>query len=187
MFGPFSFSGAHSARNGPSVGSATRARGYARHYLWNTTVFWGATSLACIAALGFLALGEHIAEGAIGPAGGCLVRRALPAGRPAPLFVLENLPRPPGPGRGARPPSRVGVASKASSIFWNKLAFLEEKYHLEIVRGVGMRPLTLGSGEIVQEGWFLAAQGYHDLLAPGDQVRGTLYPRTRVIDALVKV
>ena len=79
------------------------------------------------------------------------------------------------------------VASKASHIFWNKLAFLEEKYHLQIVRGVGMRPLTLGSGKIVKEGWFLAAQGYHDILAPGDQVRGTLYPRTRLIGTLIKV
>ena len=79
------------------------------------------------------------------------------------------------------------VASKNAYIFWYKLAFLEEKYYLNIVRGVGMRPLTLGSGKIIKEGWFLAAQGYHDLLAPGDQVRGTIYTRTRVIDSLVKV
>ena len=186
MLGPFSFSGAHSARNGPSVGSATRARGYARHYLWNTTVFWGTTSLACSAALGFLSLGGHIAEGAIGRReavwyvalsllGGLLLYSFWRTSR-----ALRDL-------AGACAAFEGRVASKASSIFWNKLAFLEEKYHLEIVRGVGMRPLTLGSGEIVQEGWFLAAQDYHDLLAPGDQVRGTLYPRTRVIDALVKV
>ena len=79
------------------------------------------------------------------------------------------------------------VASKSSYIFWNKLAFLEEKYYLKIVRGVGMRPLTLGSGKIVKEGWFIAAQGYHDILAPGDQVRGTLYSRTRLIVTLLKI
>ena len=50
-----------------------------------------------------------------------------------------------------------------------------------------MRPLTLGSGKIVKEGWFIAAKGYHDILAPGDQVRGTLYPRTRLIGTLIKV
>lgn len=185
MLGPFPFSGAHSARNRPSVGSATRARGYARHYLWNTTVFWGASSLACVAALGFLALGGRVAGGALGREavwfgalfllGGLLVYSSWRVSR-----ALMDL-------AGERAAFEGRVAARSSSIFWNKLAFLEEKYHLQIVRGVGMRPLTLGGGAIVREGWFLAAQGYHDLLAPGDQVRGTLYPRTRVIDALVKV
>ncbi len=79
------------------------------------------------------------------------------------------------------------VASKTSYVFWNKLAFLEEKYYLQIARGTGMRPLNLGSGKIVEEGWFLAAQGYHALLVRNDQVRGTLYHRTRLIGVLVKV
>ena len=54
MLGPFPFSGTHASRNNPSVGSATRARGYARHYLWNTSIFWSVVSLACISGLGYL-------------------------------------------------------------------------------------------------------------------------------------
>ncbi|MDE0331767.1 MAG: hypothetical protein OXL41_07850 [Nitrospinae bacterium] len=180
MLGPFPFSGTHASRNKPSVGSATRARGYARHYLWNTSVFWSVISLACISSLGYLFAqrplkGEMLFYAAASLLGVLLAYSFWRASR-----ALRDLMSEPVDFEGR-------VASKASYIFWNKLAFLEEKYHIRIVRGLGMRPLTLRSGKFIKEGWFLAAQGYHDLLAPGDQVRGTLYPRTRVIDSLVKV
>ena len=176
MLGPFPFSGTHSSRNNPSIGSATRARGYARHYLWNTSIFWGLVSLACISCLGFLIIQQETLFYAAASVLGVFLAYAFWRTSRALTDLMGD------------PVSFEGrVASKSSYIFWNKLAFLEEKYHLRIVRGVGMRPLTLGSGKIIKEGWFLAAQGYHELLAPGDQVRGTLYPRSRIIAALVKV
>lgn len=176
---PASFSGARSGRDGPSIGSATRARGYARHYLWNTCAFWGAASLACASGLGFLIAARPLEEEtffyAASALGAVFVYALWRASR-----ALADL--------GGKPARFEGrVASKSASVFWNKLAFLEEKYYVEIARGAGMRPLTLGGERVVGEGWFLSARGYHDLLAPGDQVRGTLYPRTRLIDALVKV
>lgn len=180
MLGPFPFSGTHASRNKPSVGSATRARGYARHYLWNTSVVWSIVSLACISGLGYLFAQRPLQQETLFYAAASLLGVFLAYSFWRASRALRDLMDEPVNFEGR-------VASKASYIFWNKLAFLEEKYHLKIVRGVGMRPLTLGSGKIIKEGWFLAAQGYHDLLAPGDQVRGTLYRRSRVIDALVKV
>ncbi len=180
MLGPFSFSGSHSSQNNPSVGSATRARGYARHYLWNTSVFWSLVSLACISGLGFLIAQRPIAHETIFYVVASVLGVFLAYSFWRTSRALRDLM--------GEPRSFEGrVASKSSYIFWNKLAFLEEKYYLKIVRGVGMRPLTLGSGKIVKEGWFIAAQGYHDILAPGDQVRGTLYSRTRLIVTLLKV
>ena len=180
MLGPFSFSGSHSGQNNPSVGSATRARSYARHYLWNTSVFWSLISLVCISGLGFLIAWRPIEEEAIFYAAASVLGVFLAYTFWRTSRALRDLM--------GEPVSFEGrVASKASYIFWNKLAFLEEKFYLKIVRGVGMRPLTLGSGKIVKEGWFIAAKGYHDILAPGDQVRGTLYPRTRLIVTLLKV
>lgn len=180
MLGPFPFSGTHASGNKPSVGSATRARGYARHYLWNTSIFWSVISLACISGLGYLFAQRPIKEDVLFYAAASVLGALLLYAFWRTSRALTDLMSEPVNFEGR-------VASKASYIFWNKLAFLEEKYHLRIVRGVGMRPLTLGSGKIIKEGWFLAAQGYHDLLATGDQVRGTIYPRTRLIDSLVKV
>ncbi len=180
MLGPFPFSGTHASRNTPSVGSATRARGYARHYLWNTSIIWSVASLACISGLGYLIAQRPFKDDTLFYAAASVLGAFLAYSFWRASRALRDLMDEPVNFEGR-------VASKASYIFWNKLAFLEEKYHLRIVRGIGMRPLTLGSGKIIKEGWFLAAQGYHDLLAPGDQVRGTLYRRTRVIDALVKV
>ncbi len=180
MLGPFPFSGTHASRNNPSIGSATRARGYARHYLWNTSIFWGVVSLVCISGLGYLFAQRPIRDETLFYAAASVLGVFLAYSFWRITRALRDLMDEPVEFEGR-------VASKASYIFWNKLAFLEEKYHLRIVRGVGMRPLTLGSGKIIKEGWFLAAQGYHELLAPGDQVRGTIYARTRVIDSLVKV
>ena len=180
MLGPFSFSGSHSSQNNPSVGSATRARSYARHYLWNTSIFWGLISLACISGLGFLIARRPIAHEAIFYVAASVLGVFLAYSFWRTSRALRDL-------MGVPTSFEGRVASKSSYIFWNKLAFLEEKYYLKIVRGVGMRPLTLGSGKIVKEGWFIAAQGYHDILAPGDQVRGTLYSRTRLIVTLLKV
>ena len=180
MLGPFPFSGTHSSRNNPSIGSATRARGYARHYLWNTSIFWGLVSLVCISCLGFLIAQRPIQQETLFYAAASVLGVFLAYAFWRTSRALTDLMSDPVSFEGR-------VASKSSYIFWNKLAFLEEKYHLRIVRGVGMRPLTLGSGKIIKEGWFLAAQGYHELLAPGDQVRGTLYPRSRIIAVLVKV
>lgn len=180
MLGPFPFSGTHSSRNSPSIGSATKARGYARHYLWNTSIFWGVVSLACISGLGFLIAQRPLKDEVLFYAAASVLGVFLAYSFWRTSLALRDLMGDPVSFEGR-------VASKSSYIFWNKLAFLEEKYHLQIVRGVGMRPLTIESGRIIKEGWFLAAQGYHDLLAPGDHVRGTLYLRTRVIGALVKV
>ncbi len=180
MLGPFPFSGTHASRNNPSIGSATRARGYARHYLWNTSIFWGLVSLACISGLGYLIAQRPLEDETLFYVAASVLGVFLAYSFWRTSRSLTDLMSEPVNFEGR-------VASKSSYIFWNKLAFLEEKYHLEIVRGIGMRPLTLGSGKSVREGWFLAAQGYHDLLAPGDHVRGTLYPRSRVIGALVKV
>ena len=44
--------------------------------------------------------------------------------------------------------------------------------YLKSFAAVGMRPLTLGSGIIVKKDGFIAAKATHDILAPGDQVRG---------------
>ncbi len=180
MLGPFPFSGTHSSRNNPSIGSATRARGYARHYLWNASIFWGVLSLVCISGLGYLLARYSLTDEII-------IYVVVPVLSALFAYTFWRTSRAVGDLMGK--PLNFGgrVDSKASYIFWYKLAFLEEKYYLRIVRGVGMRPLTLGSGKIIEEGWFLAAQGYHELLAPGDQVRGTIYARTRVIDSLVKV
>ena len=180
MLGPFSFSGSQSGQNNPSVGSGTRARSYARHYLWNTSVFWSLISLACISGLGFLIAWRPIAHEAISYVAASVLGVFLAYSFWRTSRALRDL-------MGVPTNFEGRVASKSSYIFWNKLAFLEEKYYLKIVRGVGMRPLTLGSGKIVKEGWFIAAQGYHDILAPGDQVRGTLYSRTRLIVTLLKV
>lgn len=180
MPAPFSFPGAGPERDGPSIGSATRARGYARHYLWNACAFWGAASLACASGLGFLIAARPLGREALFYAAASALGAVLAYGCWRASRALADL--------GAGPARFEGrVASKAASIFWNRLAFLEEKYYVEIARGAGMRPLTLGGERVVGEGWFLAARGYHDLLAPGDRVRGTLYPRTRLINALVKV
>ena len=180
MLGPFPFSGTHASRNNPSIGSATRARGYARHYLWNTSIIWGVVSLACISGLGFLIAQRPIKQETLFYASASILGVFLVYAFWRSTRALTDLK--------SEPVSFEGrVASKNAYIFWYKLAFLEEKYYLNIVRGIGMRPLTLGSGKIIKEGWFLSAKGYHDLLAPGDQVRGTIYPRTRVVGALVKV
>ena len=180
MPGPFSSSGARSGREEPSIGSAARARGYARHYLWNAFLFWGAASLGCASGLTFLIFARPLGEETAFRLAASLLGVSLAyAGRRAALALRDLTGEPTGfEGR---------VASKASSVFWNKLAFLEEKYYLRIVRGAGMRPLASGGGKIIEEGWFLAARDYHDLLAPDDQVRGTIYRGTRLIAALVKV
>ncbi|MYA97272.1 MAG: hypothetical protein F4X91_12790 [Nitrospinae bacterium] len=180
MLGPFPFSGTHASQNKPSVGSATKARGYARHYLWNASILWGVASLVFISGLGFLIAQRPLKEEMLFYAAASVLGVLLAYAFWRTSRALIDLR--------SEPVSFEGrVASKNAYIFWYKLAFLEEKYYLNIVRGIGMRPLTLGSGKIIKEGWFLAAQGYYDLLAPGDQVRGTIYARTRVIDSLIKV
>ncbi len=79
------------------------------------------------------------------------------------------------------------IAGKRAAIFGYKLFFFEERYYLRIERGNDHRPLALGTGVELSEGWFLAGKGYHDLLSGGDRVRGKVYPRTRLIASLVKV
>ncbi len=179
MLGPFSFSGARSAN--PSIGTATRARGYARHYLWNAALFWGVGCLAGASGLAFLRFGRPLPGGVLlYYAAASLLAAVLVYSIWKVSCALMDLREEPLHFEGR-------VASRAARVFWTKLAFLEEKYYLEIVRGTGLRPLTLGTGRIVGEGWFLAAQGYHDLVVPGDRVSGTLYARTRLVATLLKV
>ena len=158
-------------------GPAVLARAYARQRLTAAVVFWGGG-----AALSLLLLGGGLASFFAVPDGGAPLAAAagglglalsLWMGGRAALDLWE-----------APVPFEGRVAGKAASLFWNRLTFLEDKYHLRLARGADMRPLAAGGR--VAEGWFLAARGYHELVNPGDAVRGALHRRTRLIAHLVK-
>ncbi len=160
----------------PFVPPVVEARGYARHYLKNAAVFWGILSLV----FGALILSSTLRGPLFGPA------EILIAGLGAAVSIFRG-------GRalwdllGEPIPIEGQVAEKSASLFFNRLAFLEDKYHLRIERGADHRPLALGTGIDLSGGWFLAGRGYHDILAEGDRIRGAVYRRTRVIASLVKV
>jgi hypothetical protein len=165
----------------PPVPPVVEARGYARHYLKNAAVFWGILALDFGALIAFLALRGPLLIGTLlGPA------EILIAGVGAAVSIFRG-------GRAlsdllGEPIAIQGqVAEKSASLFFNRLAFLEDKYHLRIERGADHRPLALGTGVDLPGGWFLAGQGYHEILAEGDRIRGAVYRRTRVIASLVKV
>ncbi len=154
--------------NGESfVGAAVTARGYARWRLVKSSIFWGV-----VAAMSLLAgfRGGLL----LWPAGAGLAAAVWMGGR-----TLSDLMEEPLPFEGR-------VAERRTSRLWDRLIFREERFYLRIERPPDFRPLTLGTGRTVAPGWFLAARGYHDLVEAGDEVRGALHRRTRLIASLVK-
>ncbi len=156
------------------------ARGYGAHYLRNAVVFWsvaGGLSAAAIVLAIFSGFWTGIARWEfILPAAGAVLAVAIYRGVRA-LMDLYDKPI----------PIQGKVAQKSASIFLNRLLFLEDKYHLRIVRGDDHRPLAYGTGLEMAEGWFLAGIGYHNIVAEGTRIRGSAYRRTRVIASLVKL
>jgi hypothetical protein len=154
------------------------ARGYARHHLKNVCVFWGVVALLCLlSGGGFFLAGSWKGYA---PAGYTVIIAVFLIsaymGGPALADLL-----------GQPIPYECQIAGKRASIFGYKLFFFEERYYLRIERGKDHRPLALGTGLELSEGWFLAGKGYHRILSVGDRVRGKVYLRTRLIASLVKV
>ncbi|MEK6709844.1 MAG: hypothetical protein AABZ64_04615 [Nitrospinota bacterium] len=158
--------------------AAVRARAYARRHLLRSLVFWGSGAILALTVLGAWFASLALAgEGEPALLIGGTLALALSSWKGA-LAALDLWEKPLlFEGR---------VAGKAASPFWNRLTFLEDKYYLRLERGPAMRPLALGTGREVQGGWFLAARGYHEILSPGDGVRGALHRRTRLVARLVK-
>ncbi len=167
-----------SGRGEPFFGSAVMARGYAIHHLKNACVIWGALAFLCLltgAGIFFAGLWKTYAPASYLAVVSVFLISVYMGGR-----ALRDLT--------GQPVSFEGrVAGRHASLFWYKLFFLEDRYYLRVERGDDRRPLTYGTGVDLAEGWFLAGKGYHDILAGGDRVRGTVYRRTRLIASLVKV
>ena len=156
------------------------ARGYAAHYLKNAVAFWGvaaglsAAAIAQVFLSGFwtgVARREYVLAAAVAALAVAIFRgvRAL----------LDLL---------GKPVSIQGkISGKSASLYLNRLVFLEDKFHLRIVRGDDHRPIAYGTGLELAEGWFLAGKGYHDIVAEGSRVQCSVHRRTRVIASLVKL
>jgi hypothetical protein len=176
--GPFlkhSFEG-----DNPVPPSVVLARGYAVHYLKNAVAFWGIAALLSFAAAltaAYTELWRGAAPNAVvlSAAAGVFAVSLYRGGRA--LWDLFDKPI----------PIAGKVSGKSASLFWNRIAFLEDKFHLRIVRGDDHRPLAYGTNFALSEGWFMAGRGYFEIFAEGHHVRGTAYRRTRVIDSLVKL
>ena len=156
------------------------ARGYGVHYLKNAAVFWAVgafISASVIASALYSEIWRSVAPPSlVVAAAGVVLAAAIYRGGRALRDLLDE------------PISFEGkVAGKSASLFWNRLTFLEDKFHLRIVRGDDHRPISYGTGFDLREGWFLAGKGYHDIVSEGTRVRGQAYRRTRVIDSLVKL
>ncbi len=173
----FSFPSDRSGGETPSVAPVVAARGYARHHLKNACAFWGALLFLCLLAAGFFYAGMWKGYA---PAGYTVVLMVfLVSAYMGGLALLDLL---------GQPVSFEGqVAGKSASLFRFKLFFLADRHYLRIERGGDHRPLAYGTGLEIPEGWFRAGKGYHDILAGGDSVRGTVYRRTRLVASLVKV
>ena len=174
----FSFPSERSGENEVPLVPVVAARGYARHHLNNACVFWGAVALLSLLAGGgffFAGLWKNYAPVVYAVIFAVLLISAYMGG-PALADLL-----------GQPIPYEGQIAGRRASIFGYKLFFFEERYYLRIERGKDHRPLVLGTGVELSEGWFLAGKGYHDLLSGGDHVRGKVYRRTRLIASLVKV
>lgn len=156
------------------------ARGYAAHYLKNALVFWGAGAFFGV-LIAVLSAFYDFSPGGLPPvfilAGTvCVAAYSIYRGGLALWDLMDE------------PVTIQGqVAGKSTSVYWNRLAFLEDKHYLRIERGEDHRPLAYGMSVEVAEGWFLAGQGYHDIVSKGTLLRGRVYRRTRVFDSLVKL
>jgi len=161
------------------------ARGYAAHYLRNAVAFWGvaaglsAAAIAQVFLSGFwtgVARREYVLAAAVAALAVAALAVAIFRGVRALLDLL------------GKPVSIQGkISGKSASLYLNRLVFLEDKFHLRIVRGDDHRPIAYGTGLELAEGWFLAGKGYHDIVAEGSRVQCSVHRRTRVIASLVKL
>ena len=166
-------------RNNPAPTLVVQARGYAVHYLRNAVVLWSAASFLSTAMLVVLYAGlwKVVAQKSLVLfAAACLLAVSLYRGR----WALQDLLDKPIPIAGR-------ISGKRVSLFWNRLAFLEDKYYLRIVRSDDYRPLANGTKYTILEGWFIVGRGYFEILEEGDDIRGTAYRRTRAINSLVRL
>ncbi|MFP6891400.1 MAG: hypothetical protein VCF07_16940, partial [Nitrospinota bacterium] len=112
----------------PVPPSLVLARGYAVHYLKNAVAFWGTAALLSVAAALTAAYTELWRGGApkfviFSAAAGVFAFSRYRGSRA--LWDLFDKPI----------PIAGKVSGKSASLFWNRIAFLEDKFHLRIVRG----------------------------------------------------